>query len=139
MARHTDSTGEEDRELFTAILARLDSLNESKNKGEQLTFTLPQILTSMVFLLTVAGSVLMVWSNIDNRLTTMKVTTDLAIEQLKRDITNMGTTISNNASRMDVLDTAHKSLMDAQSRRLEELDSTVSQLYSNTMRGKPVK
>ena len=58
------------------ILERLDDINENNqtaHSGEQLTFTIPQILTALVAVITIGGSGLAAWNNLNNQLITQKI------------------------------------------------------------------
>jgi len=79
--RRQDDPEMNDR-LYTMILDRLNNIEQGNRvindstKGDRVTFTIPQILTALVAVVTIGGSLLAAWVNINNQITAQKVGTD---------------------------------------------------------------
>lgn len=118
------------------ILERLDDINENNqtaHSGEQLTFTIPQILTALVAVITIGGSGLAAWNNLNNQLITQKISTDLTIVQLQKDIAAQDVVNKELHSKIDTIMVQIQGSIDKLTSRVEELDNTVSQLYNRTV------
>lgn len=125
--------------IYDAILDRLDDISrvhessDDAHKGEKLTFTITQILTALVALITVGGSLLAAWVNINNQITSQKVGTDITIAQIQKDIATQNNVNKELHTKMDNIVVTIQGSIDKLSNRVEELDNTVSQLYNRTI------
>ncbi len=130
----------DDERILDRILDRLDDMEKSNqidaigsHSGERLTFTVPQILGALFAILTIGGSVLATWVNINNQITSQKVSTDLTIGQLQKDISDQKDANKELHVKMDSIVSQIQGSIDKLTNRVEELDNTVNQLYNRTV------
>ena len=130
----------DDDRILDRILDRLENMEKvnqadaiDAHVGERLTFTIPQILGALFAVLTIGGSVLATWVNINNQITSQKVSTDLTIGQLQKDISDQKDTNKELQTKMDNIVGQIQGSIDKLTHRVEELDNTVNQLYNRTV------
>lgn len=102
----------------------------SVHKGEQLTFTLPQIATGLFALITFVGAILGAWGTLNSQIASQKVSTDLTIEQMQKDITLLTTNNKDTQSKIDSITNEIQVSIKELTARVAELDNTVNQLYN---------
>lgn len=128
-------------ELIDVVLARLDHLTTlhmssstpqvdatpTKNSG---TYTITQILSGLVVIITLSGSLIGAWVSINNQLATQKVSTELIIDQMKKDLESQKTATKD--TEKSIADTkveiasSFKELM----QHVEQLDNSINQIYN---------
>jgi hypothetical protein len=122
------------------ILGYLENINtathatpadNSAHKGDQLTFTLPQIATALVAILTLGGGVVITWGSLNSQIMAQKVANDLIIGQLRKDLTTLEDLTHRIETKMETTDTVHQAVHKEIATRLSELDATVSQMYNH--------
>jgi hypothetical protein len=104
----------------------------SQATGDKLTFTLSQIASGFFAILAVGGAVLGAWNNINGQVMSQKVSTDLIIEQLKKDITELKESNKLNQAKTDTEASHVRESMGGLLHRIEELDNSVSQIYTRS-------
>lgn len=131
---------QDDNRILDRILDRLEDIEQSNqidstnsHSGERLTFTVSQILGALFAILTIGGSVLATWVNINNQITSQKVSTDLTIGQLQKDISDQKDANKELHMKMDNIVAQIQGSIDKLTNRVEELDNTVNQLYNRTV------
>lgn len=103
------------------------------HKGDQLTFTIPQILTTFVAFITISGSVLAAWINLTNQIATQKVSTELTITQVQKELTSQQIVNKEVNAKIENIVVQIQGSIDKLSTRVEDLDNTVGQLYNRTI------
>jgi uncharacterized coiled-coil protein SlyX len=112
-----------------------DSRSTSVNSpptGDKLTFTLSQIASGFFAIIAVGGAVLGAWNNINGQVMSQKVSTDLILEQIKKDITELKESNKLNQAKTDTEATHTQESITNLSHRVDELDNSVSQMYNRT-------
>jgi hypothetical protein len=99
--------------------------------SSQLTFTLPQMATGLFALLTVIGGAFGTWSTLNSQMTSQKVSTDLTIEQLHKDIAILEKSDKDAHAKLDTTITQFQASIKDLNTRDNELDSTVTQLFNS--------
>jgi len=134
----TDRRVQEDYPDIERILNHIEAMREppaivnTSNKGDQITFTLTQIATGLLAILTIGGGMLGAWGTLNSQIASQKVATDLIIEQLHKDVTALEGSNKDNQSKMDNITTTIQSSIKELTNRVVELDNTVNQLYNRT-------
>lgn len=104
----------------------------SVHKGDQLTFTLPQIATGLIALITFVGAILGAWGTLNSQITSQKISTDLTLEQMRKDITDITITDKESQQKMDNITLHIQTSIKELTSRVVELDSSVNQMYNRT-------
>jgi hypothetical protein len=126
--------------LIEEVLARLDHITtlhmspaptppaQEKRSGE--SYSIPQILSGLFIILSLVGSLSGVWVNLNNQITSQKVTYDLTIEQMKKDLDvqkekDKDADKSLADTKVEIA-TSFKELM----QHVEQLDNSINQIYN---------
>lgn len=134
-------SGQPSSEQLDRLCDRLDTLTRytsnstppgDTTSGEKLTFTLSQIASGFFAILAVVGALLGAWNNINGQVMSQKVSTDLIIEQIKKDIIELKDAIKMIQTKNDTDTTRNQEIIAGLSHRIDELDSSVSQMYNRT-------
>jgi hypothetical protein len=115
------------------LLDKINNQSSDAHKGEQLTFTIPQILTGLIAFVTIGGSLLAAWINLTNQITTQKVSTELTITQVQKELTSQQTINKEVNTKIENIVVQIQGSIDKLSNRVEDLDNTVGQLYNRTI------
>lgn len=115
------------------LLDKINNQSSDVHKGDQLTFTIPQILTGLIGLITVGGTMLAAWINLTNQIATQKVSTELTITQVQKELTTQQTFNKEVNTKIENIVIQIQGSIDKLSNRVEDLDSTVGQLYNRTI------
>jgi len=107
-------------------------LTNQKSQSIQPLYTLPQILGALFAILTIGGSLLAAWTNLNNQITTLKVSTDLIVAQIHKDLNIHETSDKALGARIDGHISQTQIAIDKLTNRLGDLDGTVNQLYNRS-------
>jgi hypothetical protein len=112
-------------EDITKLMNNIEQTNNNVEKPkpkEQPTYNIFQVISVILGAITLVGGVIVAWINMNNQITTLKVSTELTFSQIAKDqaIANA----SNLEFRNKTLDE-----MKALGNKLESLDNTLTQLY----------
>lgn len=122
------------------VLDKLDKLSSQVppppigaaiHASSQLTFTLPQLATGLFALLTVIGGAVGTWSTLNSQITAQKVSTELSIEQIHKDLTILEKSDKDSHAKLDNAMTHFQTSIKELNDRDNELDSTVTQLFNS--------
>ena len=96
------------------------------------TFTIPQIASALFAIITVGGGIFAAWNGLTSKIETQKVSSDLIIEQMHKDIDQLTADEKDIRNKIDNQLIQTQNMVKELSNRVNELDNTVSQLYSRT-------
>lgn len=133
--RGRDEDNDVDRILLD-ILARLEKKepHEIVSEQKQPSYTITQVLSGAVVVISLIAGFSGTWINFSNRLAAQEVSYTMTLEQLKKDLAK--TDDETKVVRAEIKDTKDsiQVALNKLTDRIGELDSTVNQLYNS--RGK---
>lgn len=105
-------------------------INATIPSSDNTTFTITQIGSFLFASITIGGTLFAAWNGITTKIDTQKVSSDIIIEQIKKDIDQNATDIKEIRVKIDTQLQQTQATIKELSNRVDELDSTVNQLYN---------
>ena len=116
----------------TPIVEYTEERRSSGSGNESNTYTISQILTGLVVILSIAGGIVSAWVGINNQITAQKISSDLTIAQMHKDITQISLNNKELNSKVDSQSVQLQALIKELSIKMDDLDNTVNQLYNRS-------
>lgn len=143
MPRRSISHTEEHKniaDVMYRVIAILETLEDNaiqKNTRElsqptstQTTFTLTQILTGLVALVSIVGAGFGTYNSLTSQIATQEVSNKMSIEQLKKDISISQETFKTIQNQINISKESSDAKIDKLSERIGELDNTINQIFN---------
>jgi uncharacterized protein HemX len=119
----------------------LESINERNTQTQPMqfssskdsttnTYTISQILAGFAIVMTLGGSLVATWVGLNNQITAQKVSTELIFTQIHKDMDQMIVDNKELRTKQDQQLTQVQTMIKEISNRVDELDSTINQLYN---------
>ena len=105
---------------------------QQSSSGMGTTFTIPQILSVLFAFVTIGGTLFAAWNGLTNKIETQKVSSDLTIEQMNKDIDQLTSGSKDMQTKTDAQLIQLQATIKELANRIDDLDSTVNQLYNRT-------
>lgn len=132
--------GDDVREVLYRVIAKLETIEDNsiqKHNREyqqpastQTTFTLTQILTGLVALVSIVGAGFGTYNSLTSQIATQEVSNKMSIEQLKKDIIVSQETYKNIQGQITSSKESSDAKIDKLSERIGELDNTINQIFN---------
>ena len=122
-------------EDITKLMNNIEQVNNNVEKPkpkEPITYNIFQVITSILGIITLVGGVIVAWINMNNQITTLKVSTDLTFSQIAKDqaVANASSNEFRSKITEDIKNVSNK---------IESLDNTITQLYLSNNSSKKSK
>lgn len=127
-----NNDGAETKALLEALLNKMDRSPDMHTISEQKdTYTISQIASFFMALLTLIGSLIGVWVSLNNQITGQKVTYDLTIEQIHKDIDAQKDEIKSTQASVAVAKNEFAASTKEILQHIDQLDNSISELYNS--------
>lgn len=140
LRRHADEDADISDVLYR-VIEKLETIEDntirkgtieiaSASQPQQTTFTLTQILTGLVALVSIVGAGFGTYNSLTNQIATQEISNKMSIEQLKKDILTSQETYKNVQSQIIIAKETSDAKIDKLSERIGELDNTINQIFN---------